>query len=74
MTGQDMTEMGMKQNMMMRTKNHAHSVCTILHMHKVRGGVCLFNGRHTSDVFYSSIIKMQIKMIKLDPCKAWDPI
>ena len=46
---------------MMRTKNHAHSVCTILHMHKVRGGgMCLFNGRHTSGVFYSSITKMQI--------------
>ena len=25
-------------------------------------------------VFYSSITKMQIKMIKLDPCEAWDPI
>ena len=23
---------------MTRTKNHTHSVCTILHMHKVRGG------------------------------------
>ena len=29
--------------------------------------MCLFNGRHTSGVFYSSITKMQIKMIKLDP-------
>ena len=38
------------------------------------GGTCLFNGRHTSGVFYSSITTMQIKMIKLDPCKAWDPI
>ena len=27
----------------------------------------MFNGRHTSSVFYSSITKMQIKMIKLDP-------
>ena len=41
--GQDMMEMGMKQNMMMRTKNHTHSICMILHMHKVRGvgHVCL---------------------------------
>ena len=31
------------------------------------GGMCLFNGRCTSSVFYSSITKMQIKMIKLDP-------
>ena len=30
-------------------------------------GMCLFNGRHTSSVFYSSITKMLIKMIKLDP-------
>ena len=37
LTGQDMMEMGMKWNIMMSTKN-AHSVCTILHMHKVRGG------------------------------------
>ena len=29
--------------------------------------MCLFNGRHTSSVFYSSITKMLIKMIKLDP-------
>ena len=36
--GQDTMEMGMKWNMMMRTKNHAHSICTILHMHEVRGG------------------------------------
>ena len=35
--GQDMMEMGMKWNMM-RMKNHVHSVCTILHVHKVRGG------------------------------------
>ena len=33
---QDMTEVGMKWNMMMRMKNHAHSICTILHAHKVR--------------------------------------
>ena len=72
--GQDMTEMGTKWNMMTRTKNHAHSVCMILHTHEVREGMCLFNGRHTSSVFYSSITKMQIKMIKLDPCEAWDPI
>ena len=58
--GWDMMEMGMKQNMMMRMKNHAHSICTILHAHKVRGGTCLFNGRCTSGVFYSSITKMQI--------------
>ena len=38
LTGQDMMEMGTKQNMMMRMKNHAHSICMILHMHKVRGG------------------------------------
>ena len=38
LAGQDMMEMGMKRNMMMRTKNHAHSICMILHMHKVRGG------------------------------------
>ena len=31
------------------------------------GGTCLFNGRCTSRVFYSSITKMQIKMIQLDP-------
>ena len=36
--GQDMIEIGMKWNMMMRMKNHAHSICTILHMHKVREG------------------------------------
>ena len=72
--GQDMTEMGMKWNMITRTKNHAHSICTILHAHEVKGGTCLFNGRHTSGVFYSSITKMQIKMIKLDPCNAQDPI
>ena len=36
--GQDMTEMGIKWNMMTRTKNYAHSICMILHMHKVRGG------------------------------------
>ena len=36
--GQDMTEMGMKQNMMMRRKNHTHSICMILHTHEVRGG------------------------------------
>ena len=74
LTGQDMMEMGMKQNMMTRTKNHTHSVCTILHMHKVRGGTCVFNGRHTSGVFHSSITKMQIKMIQLDLCEAQDPI
>ena len=38
------------------------------------GGTCLFNGRCTGGVFYSSITKMQIEMIKLDPYKAWDPI
>ena len=32
------TMMRMKWNTMMRMKNHAHCVCTILHMHKVRGG------------------------------------
>ena len=43
------------------------------HLHKPThtqgegGGMCLFNGRHTSGVFYSSITKMQIEMIKLDP-------
>ena len=36
--GWDMTEMGTKWNMMMRMKNHAHCVCTILHVHKVRVG------------------------------------
>ena len=30
------------------------------------GGMCLFNGRCTSGVFYSSITKMQIKMIQLN--------
>ena len=30
--------MGMKWNMMLRMKNHVHSVCTILHEHKVREG------------------------------------
>ena len=29
--------------------------------------MCLFNGRCTSGIFYSSMTKMQIKMIKLDP-------
>ena len=38
------------------------------------GGGCVCYRRRTSGVFYSSITKMQIKMIKLDPCKAWDPI
>ena len=33
-------------------------------------GMCLFNGRHTSSVFYSSITKMQIQMIKLDPVRS----
>ena len=36
--GQNMMEMGMKWNMMMRMKNHTHSICMILHMHKVREG------------------------------------
>ena len=36
--GWDMMEMGMKQSTMTRTKNHTHSICTILHVHKVRGG------------------------------------
>ena len=77
--GQDMMEMGMKWNMMMewnmmmRMRNHVHSVCTILHMHKVRGG-CVGLMGDIPVVFYSSITKMKIKMIKLDPCKAWDPI
>ena len=53
-------EMGMKQNMMTRTKNHTHSICTILYVHEVRGGMRLFNGSHTSGVVYSSITKMQI--------------
>ena len=35
--------------------------------HAQGGGTCLFNGRCTSSVFYSSITKMQIKMIQLDP-------
>ena len=35
--GWDMMEMGMKWNMMTRMKNHTHSICTILHTHKVRG-------------------------------------
>ena len=62
--GWDMMEMGMKWNTMMRMTNHAHCICTILHTHKVReGGMCLFNGRCTSGVFYSRITKMQIKMI-----------
>ena len=30
--------MGTKQSMMTRMKNHTHSICTILHVHKVRGG------------------------------------
>ena len=36
--GQDMMEMGIKWNTMMRTKNHTHSICMILHTHEVRGG------------------------------------
>ena len=58
--GWNMIEMGTKWNMMTRMKNHTHSIYMILHMHKVRGGMCLFNGRHISSVFYSSITKMQI--------------
>ena len=61
--GWDMMDMGMKWNMMTRMKNHAHSICTILHMHKVRGGMCLFKGRCTSSVFYSSITKMQVRVL-----------
>ena len=72
--GWDMMEMGMKWNMMMRMKNHVHSVCTILHVHKVRGGGCVCLMGDIPVVFYSSITKIQIKMIKLDPCKAQDPI
>ena len=34
--GQDMTEIGIKWNMM-RMKNHAHSICMILHAYEVRG-------------------------------------
>ena len=57
--GQDMMEMGMKWNKMTRMKNHAHSVCMILHEHKVRGGcVCLMGD--IPAVFYYSITKMQI--------------
>ena len=41
LTGEDMMEMGMKCNMIMRMKNHTHSICMILHAHKVRGCVCL---------------------------------
>ena len=37
--GWDMTEMGMKWNIMTRMKNHAHCICTILHVHKVGGDV-----------------------------------
>ena len=36
------------------------------------GCVCLMGDIPV--VFYSSITRMQIKMIKLDPCKARDPI
>ena len=36
--GWDMMEMKMKWNLMIRMKIYLHSVCTILHMHKVRGG------------------------------------
>ena len=60
---------------MTRTKNHTHSVCTILHMHKVRGGGCVcLMGDIPVVSFTLSITKMQIKMIKLDPCEARDPI
>ena len=38
------------------------------------GGGCVCYRRRTSGVFYSSITKIQIKMIKLDPCEAQDPI
>ena len=41
-----------------------HPLC--LHNPQGEGGICLFNGRCTSSVFYSSITKMQIKMIQLD--------
>ena len=30
----------------------------------------MFNGKHTSSVFYSGITKMLIKMIKLDPVRS----
>ena len=39
LTGRDTMEMGTKWNMMMRMKNHAHCVCTILHIHKGGGDV-----------------------------------
>ena len=38
------------------------------------GGGCFCVMGDIPVVFYSSITKMQIKMIKLDPCEAWDPI
>ena len=38
------------------------------------GGGCVCLMGEIPVVFYSSITRMQIKMIKLDPCKAWDPI
>ena len=50
------------------------TLCTILHVHKVRGEGCVCLMGDIPVVFYSSITRMQIKMIKLDPCKAWDPI
>ena len=72
--GWGMMEMGMKWNLMMRMKIHVHSVCTILHVHKVRGGRCVCLMGDIPVVFYSRITRMQIKMIKLDPCEARDPI
>ena len=59
--GWDMMEMGMKWNMMMRMKNHVYSVCTILHVHKVRGGGCVcLMGDIPVVSFTLSITKMQI--------------
>ena len=64
--GWDMMEMGMKWDLMMGMKIHVHSVCTILHMHKVRGWTCWYNGRHTSSVFYSSITKCKLIRVLLE--------
>ena len=55
-------------------ESHPQHLHNPTHAQGEGGGMCLFNGRHTSGVFYSSITKMQIKMIQLDLCKARYPI
>ena len=62
--GWDITEMGTKQNIMTKTKNHTHCVCMILHTDKVRGGDVFVNGRCTSGVFYVEVKKQSYYYIR----------